>query len=54
MPFFPYKNRTIKKNRSCLGIEYQCEWEDIRKGGWKANMVEIFCTNVSIWKDKMC
>jgi hypothetical protein len=38
------------QNRSCFGHGYQWEAEDIREGGWRVDMVEIFCTHVCKWK----
>jgi hypothetical protein len=52
--FFLQKQRTRQKNVLSVRIDSSEIGGDIRKGIWRVNMLEIFCTHVCKLKNKTC
>jgi hypothetical protein len=51
--FTKTENRKAKQVLSG-GVGISGSGEDIRKGGWRVNMVGMFCTHVCKWKNETC
>jgi hypothetical protein len=52
---FIYKNRKRgSKTGPLRGMSTSGRREDMKKGGWRENMVEMLCTHVCKWKNETC